>query len=146
MPIMVNIQFEQVTPFVLNRAALQQWVSRVAELHGRAAGTLTYVFCNDSYILDVNRQFLDHDYFTDIITFDYSTARRIAGDMVISVDTVRSNAEMLHIAYEQELRRVIIHGVLHLCGINDKGPGEREIMEHHENDALRICPDNLLTT
>ena len=91
----------------------------------------------------MNREFLKHDYYTDIITFDYSTRQRISGDMVISLDTVLTNAEQLGAKYETELMRVLIHGVLHLCGINDKGPGEREIMEQHENSALAILPDNV---
>ena len=102
-------------------------------------GPLTYIFTDDPTILDVNRQFLNHDYFTDIITFDDTRGRRISGDMFISLDTVASNAaEVSRRPYEEELHRVIIHGVLHLCGINDKGPGEREIMEQHEDDALRL--------
>ncbi|WP_301748020.1 rRNA maturation RNase YbeY, partial [uncultured Duncaniella sp.] len=98
----------------------------------------TYIFCNDEKILEVNRQFLQHDYYTDIITFDYSRGRMISGDMFISLDTVATNAEKVSATYDAELLRVIIHGVLHLCGINDKGPGEREIMERHENDALSL--------
>jgi rRNA maturation RNase YbeY len=106
-------------------------------------GCLTYVFCDDDFILQTNVEFLSHDYYTDIITFDYTNSRHIAGDMVISLDTVKSNAEGMGVPYESELMRVMIHGVLHLCGINDKGPGEREIMEQHENDALAILPDNI---
>jgi len=104
---------------------------------------LSYIFCDDEYILDTNRKYLQHDYYTDIITFDYSNRRRISGDMVISLDTVRTNAEQFAKSYDSELLRVIIHGVLHLCGINDKGPGEREIMEQHENEALAIVPSNI---
>ena len=115
----------------------------MAERHGQRVGCLTYVFCDDEYILATNREFLGHDYYTDIITFDYTNSRHIAGDMVISLDTVASNAEMLGVDRDTELMRVIIHGVLHLCGINDKGPGEREIMEQHENDALAILPKNV---
>ena len=89
-------------------------------------------------MLSINRQFLDHDYYTDIITFDYTEADRISGDIFISLDTVRSNAEQLGQPYERELHRVIIHGILHLCGINDKGPGEREVMEAEENRALAL--------
>ena len=89
-------------------------------------------------ILDVNRQYLGHDYYTDIITFDYDEGDTINGDLVISLDTVRSNAELFHKDYDEELHRVIIHGILHLCGINDKGPGEREIMEKAENAALTL--------
>lgn len=114
------------------------WVDRVAKLHNRIVGPLTYIFCNDEKILEVNKRYLNHDYFTDIITFDNTHGRRISGDMFISLDTVASNAEMVGADYYTELHRVIIHGVLHLCGINDKGPGEREIMERNENQALAI--------
>ena len=101
-------------------------------------GEISYIFCNDEKILEVNRQYLQHDYYTDIITFDYTEGDKISGDLFISLDTVRSNAEQFHQSYEQELHRVIIHGILHLCGINDKGPGEREIMEKNENEALAL--------
>ena len=127
----------------LNETAVQEWIVEVAQRHGQKVGCLTYVFCDDEYILQTNREFLGHDYYTDIITFDYTNSRHIAGDMVISLDTVASNAEMLGADYETELMRVMIHGVLHLCGINDKGPGEREIMEQYENDALAILPENV---
>ena len=124
----------------LNETAVRDWIVEVAGRHGQKVGCLTYVFCDDTYILATNREFLGHDYYTDIITFDYTNSRHIAGDMVISLDTVLTNAQGLNTPYETELMRVIIHGVLHLCGINDKGPGEREIMEQHENDALAILP------
>ena len=127
----------------LNESAVQDWIVAVAATLHQQVGCLTYVFCDDEYILDTNRQFLGHDYYTDIITFDYTNSRHIAGDMVISLDTVHSNAEMLGVDYHAELMRVIIHGVLHLCGINDKGPGEREIMEQHENNALSLLPENV---
>lgn len=127
----------------LNQDAVRDWIIEVARQHGQRVGCLTYVFCDDEYILKTNREFLEHDYYTDIITFDYTNSRHIAGDMVISLDTVSSNAEMLKAPYQTELMRVIIHGVLHLCGINDKGPGEREIMEQHENDALALLPENV---
>ena len=128
----------------LNTTAVEEWIQEVARKHDKRVGALTYVFCDDEYILATNRQFLGHDYYTDIITFDYSNSHRIAGDMVISLDTVKSNAEQLGVDYNTELLRVIVHGVLHLCGINDKGPGEREIMEQHENEALALLPENIL--
>lgn len=114
------------------------WLGRVAESHDRILGPLTYIFCDDEKIIGVNREFLNHDYYTDIITFDYTHGRRISGDMFISLDTVLSNSGQVGESYDRELLRVIVHGVLHLCGINDKGPGEREVMERHENDALAL--------
>lgn len=120
---------------------IERWINRVAYEHECHTGNLSYCFCDDEYILDMNRKILKHDYYTDIITFDYSRNGKIGGDILISLDTVRSNAEQMGESYERELLRVIIHGVLHLCGINDKGPGEREIMERHENEALALYPD-----
>ena len=140
----VSIYTQNVMAPPLNVQKLAEWIDTVAHRHGRVAGQLTYVFSDDEYILETNRKFLGHDYYTDVITFDYSNARRIAGDMVISLDTVASNAQMLGVRESQELLRVVIHGVLHLCGINDKAPGEREIMEKNENEALACCPDNVL--
>lgn len=115
---------------------LEKWLSEVARCHNRVLGPIVYLFCDDEKIIDVNRQFLNHDFYTDVITFDYSTSRMVSGDIVISLDTVESNARQLSVDPARELRRVIAHGVLHLCGIDDKGPGEREIMERHEDEAL----------
>lgn len=126
-----------------DQQVITTWLERVANSHSFAVRNLTYLFCNDDYILDANRRFLNHDYYTDIITFDYSTSKSISGDMLISLDTVRSNAEQMGVGYGLELMRVIVHGVLHLCGINDKGPGEREIMERFENEALELLPSNV---
>jgi len=114
------------------------WVRAVAASYGKRVGEVAYVFCDDDKILEVNRQYLQHDYFTDIITFDYCEGDMISGDLFISLDTVRSNAELFNKPYDEELHRVIIHGILHLVGINDKGPGEREIMEAAENKALDL--------
>lgn len=122
----------------LDYQQLEQWIARVANAHDRGVLSLNYIFCDDDEILRVNREFLQHDYFTDIITFDNCLGKMLRGDIFISLDTVRSNSELVGSDYDSELRRVIIHGVLHLCGINDKGPGEREIMERHENDALAL--------
>lgn len=140
----INIMAQGVALPQFDMTLLKAWIEQVALAHGQRVGRLTYLFCDDAHILQVNRQFLGHDYYTDIITFDYSTSRRIAGDMVISLDTVRTNAEAVSAAYSDELCRVVIHGVLHLCGINDKAPGEREVMERHENEALRLRPAGLI--
>lgn len=117
------------------------WIKAVAETYGKKVGEIVYIFCSDEKILEVNRQYLQHDYYTDIITFDYCEGKKLSGDLFISLDTVRTNAEQFDAAYETELYRVIIHGILHLCGINDKGPGEREIMEAAENKALEMRKD-----
>lgn len=122
----------------LRRRDTTAWLRRVAATYGKRIGELAYIFCDDEKILEVNRQYLKHDYYTDIITFDYTEDDVIGGDLFISLDTVRSNSEQLGVPYEQELHRVIVHGVLHLCGLNDKGPGEREQMEAAENRALAL--------
>ena len=132
----IQIVCEGVVLPLIDLSKIANWIEQVAKSHDRIVGPLTYIFCDDEKIIEVNRQFLQHDYYTDIITFDYSRGKRISGDMFISLDTVASNAEMLGVSYESELHRVIIHGVLHLCGIDDKGEGEREIMESFENKAL----------
>ncbi len=142
---MITYQTDGVKMPAIRRRDISAWVKTVAATYGKRVGDIGYIFCNDDKILEVNRQYLQHDYYTDIITFDYSddillTGKKdtIAGDLFISLDTVRTNAEQQGAPYEEELHRVIIHGILHLCGINDKGPGEREIMEAAENKALAL--------
>ncbi len=139
----INYICEKVEMPNFNPAAVEQWIEEVARTHGKNVGRLTYIFCDDDYILETNRKYLGHDYYTDVITFDYSNRHRISGDMVISLDTVLTNSEQFAHSYNEELMRVVVHGVLHLCGINDKGPGEREVMELCENDALALLPDNV---
>lgn len=114
------------------------WIKAVVASYKRRLGDIGYMFVDDEKILEVNREYLGHDYYTDVITFDYDEDDVVSGDIVISLDTVRSNAELFGKEYDDELHRVIIHGILHLCGINDKGPGEREIMEHAEDEALAM--------
>lgn len=125
----------------IKKRNVSAWIKKVAELHGKKVGDLSYLFCSDDHILEVNKEYLQHDYYTDIITFDYNEGDVISGDMVISVDTIATNAEKFNTSFESEFFRVVIHGVLHLCGINDKGPGEREIMEKHEDEALEVAKD-----
>ena len=122
----------------IKKKAVSGRIKAVAETYGKKTGDISYIFCSDEKILEVNRQYLQHDYYTDIITFDYCQGDRLSGDLFISLDTIRTNAEQFGAAYDDELHRVIIHGILHLCGINDKGPGEREIMEEAENKALAM--------
>ncbi len=146
---MITYQTDGVKMPPIRRRQISAWVKAVAATYGKRVGDIGYIFCNDEKILEVNRQYLQHDYYTDIITFDYCddallTGKKdtIAGDLFISLDTVRSNAQQQGTTYDEELHRVIIHGILHLCGINDKGPGEREIMEAAENKALKLRGDS----
>lgn len=138
---MITYQTEGVEMPAIKQRETTAWIKAIAETYGKRVGDIAYIFCSDEKILEVNRQYLQHDYYTDIITFDYCEGKRLSGDLFISLDTVRTNAVQFEAPYETELFRVIIHGVLHLCGINDKGPGEREIMEAAENKALEMRKD-----
>ena len=122
----------------IKKREVTAWIKDVAATYGRKVGEIGYMFVDDEKILEVNREYLGHDYYTDIITFDYDEGDRINGDLVISIDTVETNARQFGKSYDEELHRVIIHGILHLCGINDKGPGEREVMEAAEDKALAM--------
>lgn len=129
---------EEVKLPAIKKRETTAWIKKVAEKYGKKVGDISYIFCSDERILEVNREYLQHDYYTDIITFDYTEKNVIAGDLFISLETVKTNSEKFGTEYEEELHRTIIHGILHLCGINDKGPGEREIMEQNENAALAM--------
>ena len=135
---MITFQTEDIEMPSINEGLITEWIKQVASTYEKRCGNIAYIFCSDDKILEVNREYLNHDYYTDIITFDYCRGSVISGDLVISLDTVSSNAKMMGVTYQHELERVIIHGILHLCGINDKGPGEREIMEREENKALEL--------
>ena len=115
---------------------LRRWITSVAADYGKHVGNITYIFCDDEKILSVNREFLGHDYYTDVITFDYSCFPTISGDIFISIDTVRSNAEQVGAEFADELHRIIIHGVLHLTGQGDKTPETHAEMTRKENLAL----------
>lgn len=114
------------------------WVAEVVRLRGKSVGNISYLFCDDEYILGVNRQYLDHDTYTDIITFDYVVGGLISGDILISVDRVGENAKQFDVPFVQELHRVIIHGVLHLLGQGDKSPADAAEMRRQEEEALNL--------
>jgi rRNA maturation RNase YbeY len=135
---MITYQIEGTRMPNIKKRETTAWIRRVADTYGKKVGDVNYIFCNDERILKVNREYLQHDYYTDIITFDYTEGNTISGDLFISLDTVKTNSEQFCTEYDEELHRTIIHGILHLCGINDKGPGEREIMEAAENRALEM--------
>ncbi len=134
-------QAEEVNLPPMKRRKITNWIKMVADSYQKKAGDIAFIFCSDEKILEINNQYLKHDYYTDIITFDYSEDDTISGDLFISLDTVKSNADQFGADYNTELNRIIIHGVLHLCGINDKAPGEREHMTECENKALSLLDE-----
>ncbi|MCI5983270.1 MAG: rRNA maturation RNase YbeY [Bacteroidales bacterium] len=129
---------EDADPKLKNKRLLKSWIAKVADSYGLKTGDLAYVFCSDDRILEVNKEFLQHDYYTDIITFDYCEGDTISGDMYISVDTVRTNSELYSTSFINEMHRVIIHGVLHLCGLKDKAPDDEKKMREAEAKALAM--------
>ncbi|WP_370756709.1 rRNA maturation RNase YbeY [Prevotella pectinovora] len=138
---MISYDSEGIAMPKIKKRETTAWIKAVVALYKRRLGDIGYMFVDDEKILEVNREYLGHDYYTDVITFDYDEDDVVSGDIVISLDTVRSNAELFGKEYDDELHRVMIHGILHLCGINDKGPGEREIMEAAENKALALLKE-----
>jgi len=135
---MIEFHTDQVSFPDIDAARVTSWIERVAAGYGKRVGEVHYIFCSDERILEVNREFLHHDYYTDHIGFDYSVDDILSGDLFLSLDTIRSNAEQLGEAYDRELHRVIIHGILHLIGFKDKTPSERREMEAAEDAALAI--------
>lgn len=117
---------------------ITEWIAKVIKSHNKQVGDIAYVFCTDEQILEANRQFLQHDYYTDIITFDYCEDEIISGDLLISLETVRTNADLFDVQFDAELQRVIIHGILHLCGFGDKTEQEEIEMRKLENQALEL--------
>ena len=135
---MIHFTAEHIDMPALDQARIRRRIRAVAAEYGFGVGNLNYIFCSDERELEVNRSFLGHDYYTDVITFDYSTPSVISGDIFISLDTVRSNAEQVGAGFEDELRRIIIHGALHLTGQGDKTPETKAQMTDKENKALGI--------
>lgn len=140
---MLTFTAENIEMPVLDERNITRWIRAVAAEYGFAVGNINYIFCSDERELEVNRQFLGHDYYTDIITFDYSTQSTLNGDIFISLDTVRSNAEQLQLPFADELHRILIHGVLHLTGQGDKTPETKIEMTRKEDLALKKLDDLL---
>lgn len=135
---MLDINYEDVDDLSLNDIDLTNWISKVCVDENYNLGDISLIFCSDEYLLDMNRTHLDHDYYTDIITFDYTDNQIVSGDLFISIDRVRDNASDFNVSFEHELHRVIIHGVLHLCGYKDKSDDEEKLMRTKENNALSM--------
>jgi len=121
----------------LQKQKINSWIKETAAYYGKKVGEIAYIFCSDERILEINNQYLSHDYFTDIITFDYCDGIIISGDIFISVDTVLSNSKEFGVSFETELLRILIHGILHLCGQDDKTPELRVEMTEKEDLALK---------
>ena len=117
---------------------IKKWISEIITLHGKQLGKISYLFCSDQMVYDMNLRYLNHDTFTDIITFDYVEGNLVSGDIIISIDRVGENAVIYGISFEQELHRVIIHGILHLLGFKDKSPDDAKQMREKENESLQI--------
>jgi rRNA maturation RNase YbeY len=133
---MIQYIAENIKLPTLEKQRINRWIKETATGYGKKTGDIAYIFCSDERILEINKQYLQHDYYTDIITFDYSEDNIISGDIFISIDTVKSNSLDFGSDFETELLRVIIHGILHLCGQDDKSPELRMEMTRKENEAL----------
>lgn len=135
---MISYYFEE-TDFVFKgKAKNNAWLRLVAESEIRRIGNISIIFCSDNYILDINRKYLEHDYFTDIITFDYCEGDRLSGDLFISVDSVRENAVEYKTEFRDELNRVMVHGILHLIGYDDHSDEDIAVMRSKENYYLSL--------
>ena len=141
---MITFNTQDIKSPEISKQEISQWIKSIAQEYNKKIGEIAYVFCSDACILKINNEYLQHNYYTDIITFDYSTKNIISGDIFISLDTVKSNAEQYNQPFETELHRVIIHGILHLCGQADKSPEERREMTRRENLALEKIKLNSL--
>jgi probable rRNA maturation factor len=135
---MLDIHYEDVADLLLNESDLTIWISKVCSSENFDFGDVSLIFCSDEYLLEMNRTHLYHDFYTDIITFDYTDNQIVSGDLFISIDRVRDNANDFIVSFEHELHRVIIHGILHLCGYKDKSDDEEKLMRSKENVALAM--------
>src|SRR5690554_3730924 len=132
-----NIEFPHI-----KKREVNAWIKKIAGSYNKKIGDLAYLFCNDEKILEINRHYLNHDFYTDIISFDYTEGDVISGDIFISLDTIRTNSQKYNTDYQEELCRVIIHGVLHLCGLDDKSEADSKEMREAEDSALKQLFNN----
>ena len=133
------ISFNYETDFELeNEAKYEDWVSRIIESEGFDEGEINYIFCDDEYLHKINVEYLDHDTLTDIISFDYTVGNLIQGDIFVSVERVKDNANDFNVSFEEELKRVLSHGVLHYCGYKDKSPEDEALMRSKEEEKMQM--------
>ena len=128
-------------PSFFSEDKIVEWIDEIAETYEKTAGEMSFIFCNDEHILEINKQYLDHDYYTDVITFDYCVGNLLCGDIFISLDTVASNAEQFGVGFEEEFHRVVAHSVLHLVGFKDKTDAEATVMRDNENKCLELLKE-----
>ena len=133
------ISFNYETDFQLdNETQFSDWISRVILSENKKEGDINYIFCDDEYILEINKQYLDHDYYTDIISFDYSVGNELNGDIFVSIVRVKENATDFNATFDEELKRVIIHGILHYCGYKDKSEEDEALMRSKEDEKIKM--------
>ncbi len=134
---MLNFNYED--DFVLNDESIfSNWIQKVIISENKQLGEVNYIFCNDEYLLDINKKYLNHDYYTDIISFDYSVGNELNGDIFISIDRVKENAQDFKVSFQEELQRVIIHGILHYCGYKDKTEHDELLMREKEDEKIKM--------
>lgn len=134
----INFQSQLASFTLKDKTAIKNWMKTVVSNEKKKLGVVSYVFCSDDDLLKVNQDYLQHNTYTDIITFDYSENEVISGDIFISIDRVKENAEKFQASFNQELQRVMIHGILHLCGYKDKTKTQAQLMRQKENEALSL--------
>jgi probable rRNA maturation factor len=133
------ISFNYETEFELpNEDQLSNWLSHVILSENKKEGDINYIFCDDEYLLNLNEQYLDHDTLTDIISFDYSVGNELHGDIFISIERVRDNAHDFKVTFDEELKRVLVHGVLHYCGYKDKSEDDEKLMRQKEDEKIKM--------
>lgn len=135
---MISYFFEDIDELSLQQSEIEKNIEKLIETEGKIPGDISYIFCSDDYLLEINKQYLNHDYYTDVITFDYCENGVISGDIFISVDTIKSNAQEYSVTFEKELQRVMIHGVLHLVGYKDKQDDDQKVMRSKEDEYLQL--------
>lgn len=133
---MISFQNQGIDFKLKDKTRLKQWIKHIILSENKIAGPIAYIFCTDDELLEVNLAHLNHNTYTDIITFDYTEGSKVSGDILISIDRVKENAVKFEVSFEEELRRVMIHGVLHLCGYKDKSKEQSQLMRKKENSAL----------
>jgi probable rRNA maturation factor len=142
----MSIQYfnEDVTYRLLKKRKITSWIRSVIEYEGKNSGDISFIFCSDGYLLEMNKKYLKHFYYTDVITFDYGEEKLVSGDIFISLDRIRENSMEYGVSFDNELNRVLIHGVLHLLRYKDKDTKSKEMMTFKEDYYLKMLNDNLL--